>query len=104
MKLPKKVRVGGHDIDVAAVVMDKGGWGEYRPADGVIELNAEASPSQQATTLVHEILHVCFQEVGLNLHFKPTQEEQIVRSLEPLLYQVIRDNPAVIKFIQRGGK
>lgn len=100
MRLPKSVKVGGHTLKLKAVKKAKY-LGEHDQAKGEFRISADVSTSQQASALIHEILHACFAESGLREKHQEAEEE-IVASLEALLYAVLRDNPKVIQFIQEA--
>ena len=88
MKIPKKIKIGGHIVTVK--VVDKvaedpevqqwaGGWTE---SQNLIEIRAGQAQSQKEVTLIHEILHC----INLQLN------HDHVEFLSQALYQVIKDN------------
>lgn len=97
MQLPKVVRIAGHPVKVSTGPLKH--MGEYTHREGKIKIADDLSTSQGAATLLHEILHSCYRTAYLG---PKDAEETIVRNLEVLLYQVIRDNPKLIKFIQEA--
>lgn len=98
MKLPRQVRVAGHPVKINLAKLPNH-MGDYTHRDGVINIANDMCPSQQAATLLHEILHCCWRSAYIT---RKTPEETAVRALEQVLYQVIRDNPKIIKWIQEA--
>ncbi len=56
-------------------------------------------------SVLHEVLHAALNAAGLNLDAEPNgiTEEDLVVTLTPWLLMVIRDNPHLVKYLQRGG-
>jgi hypothetical protein len=89
VKIPRRLKIGGHDIQVR--VEKKWIIGEhnseeddglYDSATNTIYLSAQLAPSKMESTLIHEILHV------LNLEL----DHDLLSSLAEQLYQVLKDN------------
>lgn len=57
------------------------------------------SPCDQADTLLHEILHACWDVMHLG---DEVREETAVSNLSSSLCQVFRDNPGLIETIRMG--
>lgn len=55
----------------------------------------------QRKTLLHEIMHACVWVTGHNED--AVTEEQFVRATAFALFEVLRDNPAVTRFITARG-
>ena len=94
MKIPKKVRVAGHDYKVqwdTKRLVESGFAGDCHHGMHVISLSktctdgTKASSSYIEETLVHEILHC----VDTQYNHKQLTEEQVVR-LATGLYQVMK--------------
>jgi hypothetical protein len=98
---PKYVKVGGHQCRVAFCSKITG-FGNYDPRQNVIRVTKNACDAAKATTLLHELLHACWASTGLWAIFKIKDEEAVVRALEPVLFQVLRDNPKLIRYIQEA--
>ena len=114
MKLPKKIKVGGHWIDVKTrPSLDNGntsGYYLYRTnlillADKVIEdpdSKKLLTPSVQSKqiTFLHELIHA----IDFIYNSNSLSEKEIDRLSEGI-YQVLKDNPDVFKFlIYKGDK
>ena len=98
------MKVGGHRIKIkSAKFSDLDGFGSHRRRDGIIEVATDTADDQQRATVVHEILHACCAESGLRQKLgvgKPgIDEEDVVQAIEPLLFQVLNDNPDIVRFI-----
>jgi hypothetical protein len=97
---PKFVKVSGHKVDIVFTDREKlkaDGLLYYR--DNSIHIAKEQCQSQQASALLHEVLHAVFYISGLSSEFRSQTEEKIVRALEPFLFQLLRDNPKLIKYL-----
>lgn len=67
-----------------------------------IIIDPEQSASQLTDTLLHEVLHACFELIGASSDIDHDTEEKLVRRLSPVLIQVLRDNPDLIEEITGG--
>lgn len=56
----------------------------------------------QRETLLHEVLHAVFHNVGLSERFGEKTEEQVVRSLSPALFDLLRRNPDLVSYLVGG--
>jgi len=98
---PKFVKVGGHTISVRLKSRKQlSAYGEFDPRRNAIAITSEACSAVQATTLLHEVLHACYANIGLLV--KSREEEAFVQAFEPILFQVLRDNPKLIRYIQEA--
>lgn len=96
----KSIRIGPFDYTLGTLPKDKAArqLGECTPADLTILLaKSFASPVQHAETLLHEILHAVFATMALDA--KKDGEERIVECMAVGLAMVMRDNPALFKWI-----
>ena len=87
MKIPKKLKIGGHVVTVKVVdnVANEEGttWaGGWTGSQNLIEIRKAQVQSQKEVTLLHEILHC----INLQLN------HDHVEFLSQALYQVIKDN------------
>lgn len=106
MKIPKAIKIGGHLAKVSAI-KTKGHWkgfGSYDPKTNDIVIlqehdDVKIAPSLQRTTMLHEVLHAVFDISGLANKYNVIAEEEFIRTLEPILFQVMRDNPKLVQFI-----
>lgn len=110
MNFPSKVKVGPvyvtckevNDENCESPGIKNGAYASYHDYTLKIELNETMCPQQKAQSGVHEILHACFKQSGLSMLFDSKQEEEIVRRLEPYVYGVIKENPDLVKYIQKA--
>ena len=90
MKIPKKLKIGGHTYEVRLV--DDGealfldGEGAISRDTHIIEINSRYPQSEKEATLLHEIFH------ALNATFDEGTNHMLVESLSQQLYQVLKDN------------
>jgi len=87
MKIPKKLKIGGHLYKVELVESDDmdGANGEQDRHKNRIRICKTDPQSQQEETLIHEIIHAV--NGGL--------KEEVVDSLAVSLYQVLKDNKLI---------
>lgn len=99
-----KVRIGHIDYPVVLEPEDSDEFGEtmgtFHRDDG-IELHPIQSPSEMATTLVHEIIHAIWATYRLP---KVVHEEQACLRLEGPLLAFLRDNRGVVKALQDAAE
>lgn len=100
MKIPKKIKVGGHEIKVLCPYEFRERCdinGSYDKAMGEIRIckvDGGGNPridSEIAVTLLHEILHACDYVSGHRM-FEGQDGENKIEGLSEVLYQVLRDN------------
>lgn len=85
MKIPKKLKIGGHNIRVVIKEYEAGsGFSDF--TKGEIIINRDHPKSQQECTLIHEILHFC------NANMSDGLEHVLLESLSQQIYQVLKDN------------
>lgn len=86
MKIPAKLKIGGHIVKVRLVEEMQGDYpnaaGGWTESQNLIEIRKSQKGSQKEATLVHEILH------AINYNFTEEQVEFLSQSL----YQVLKDN------------
>lgn len=89
MTIPKKLKIGGHDITVIVQHIDDDDHchGLWDPTSNTILIEETDAQSQQEASLLHEILHVLnatIDEDHIGHAFLDALSEQ--------LYQVLKDN------------
>lgn len=83
MKMPKKLKIGGHEITVVYKPDVEGNNdGYWDPMENTIVIKSSLPPSQRQVTLIHEMLHC------MNI----TQNHECVEWIAQALYQVLKDN------------
>ena len=96
------VRIGPHDIAIRVLKAEErdanlGSFSSIQQSIGVRE--AYATPSQEAETLIHEILHAVY--VIMDARPKDS-EERLVGLMATGLAMVIRDNPELIEWLSES--
>lgn len=86
MKIPSKVKIGGHVFTVTQVEMKD--LGDTTLEDLEIRINKDAKQSQKEATLLHEIICHC---LNTTLGHKKGMHE-VLDGLSEQLYQVLKDN------------
>lgn len=87
MKIPKKLRIGGHTITIKEVDISTGASAEWDIYKNEIRIDPTLPQSQKEAGLIHEIFHVLNQVMTIDNSFHATLE-----SLSEQLYQVLSDN------------
>lgn len=79
------------DLDAAS--------GKCMPSKCLILLAGDQDVQQQRDTLLHELLHGLWSEMGLSEEVKDEHEETIVRRLGTALLYVLRANPELMDYL-----
>ena len=102
MKLPSSIRVGCYDVLVQTMedreAMSHGIYGHYASTEHIIRINEDLSPIKMLNTLMHEVMHACYDIGGLT---DEDEEERIVTIMANICTQVVRDNPEYNTFVQQ---
>lgn len=96
MSIPKKITIGGFDwtVEHSKDVTNEGqvfGSIHYRTLK--IFIDPAAPEQKQEQTLLHEIIHACVWQCGLDRRFDNKEiisEEDVVHSLSMTLYPALR--------------
>ena len=108
MRLPDSVQVGPHKIDIFQTPEISEYFGKFHYAKNLIELTTDGvSDSIIGDTLMHEILHVIWNQTQMNALLgipeptddTPDREEAAIHVLGAQLFQLLRQNPKLVKFI-----
>lgn len=100
--IPAHVRVGPHRYKVKVAQPSGLTHEEYGVTDlgrTTITLAPGMSGSQQRATFLHEALHAMLSLTGWDHRLGTKREEQLVRSLEPVLLEFLRDNREVVRWL-----
>jgi hypothetical protein len=105
MILPEHIKVGFEIYSVAVGnTMDAGDEGECNREKGSILVKSGMSDRRTAETIVHEVLHACWDQAGLPYDEKPLGallEEDVILRLAPLLTAAILDSPQLRQMLER---
>ena len=94
MKLPHKVKIGGHWFKISFLSEKDGGFdtsGRKMGWQGKIFIQERMTESKKQSVLLHEIIHEISWQNNLDL------TESQVSALSEGFYQVITDNPGMWK-------
>ena len=87
MKIPKKLKIGGHIVRVNCSQRLEGLNGEAIIEKNLIKICKDIPQDQKESTLLHEILHFCNSTIG-----DDNNHHLIIDGLAEQLYQVLKDN------------
>jgi hypothetical protein len=104
--LPSTVTVGAHtftilaDADTARHTRNVHERGQCDVDGLTIRVDNDLPPSQLAETVLHEVLHAVWGGTGLAaIGDLDSHEEHVIRSLAALLYDTLRSNPGLVKYL-----
>lgn len=106
MKLPASVLIAGMRYRIE---WRKKSWklsndmrvdGTCWPADHELAVNKALAGDRRAMVLLHEIMHAACDAAELQLPDKV--EEEIVSHLSRVLFQILRDNPRVVRYLLKA--
>jgi len=108
--MKKKIKIGYDDIVIQKVDFtpqkQNDALGEFKASSSIIEIAKGMTPRQEANTLLHEVLHGCVYQTGLNSDggalSKDDSEELTVNALANSISQVIRDNKWFLPYLQNA--
>ena len=94
------IKIGPYDYKVKRIknLTDGEGvslYGQITYSDAIIRIEKSVSNQRQGASMVHEAIHGILEHSGLD-----ETDEKIVIVLGNGLFQLIRDNPDMIKYIQ----
>lgn len=100
---PESIRVIGKTFTIHYVdkVDDDDSSGEQRRDQQLIKVKTGQHPETLRETLLHEIIHAIEEQIDLGM------KERQVHSLAIGLFQVLRENPALVRFLTaptKGGR
>jgi len=88
--LPNKIKVARIDYQIQEVEEiddDPSVMGACVYQKSTIKIKIGMSENKKEQTLVHEMLHACFNEAGFH-----EQDEDVINRVGIVLYQVLKDN------------
>lgn len=92
MIIPDTVKIGAHTYRIVKRQMDDS-FGEYDDQTSIITIDNTKPQSLQEETLIHEVLHVIRQQLGVELQGE--DEEKVVQPLGHAIYQFLKDNKLI---------
>lgn len=106
MNLPGYIDLGPHRIEVrtdeatARLLRDEQLRGKAHTSRALILLDPDGPESAVAESLLHELLHHCYDAASLA---EGDDQERIVASLATWLLEALRRNPDLAAALVRGG-
>lgn len=92
MIIPKKIKIGGHYVEVKISSVDTvGNMGGYNYGKQVIIIDKSVNESQTEETLLHEIVE------AINLMYEFGLPHDKIQTLGCVLHQIIKDNPKMFE-------
>jgi len=115
MKIPLKIKVGYRTIDIVYADPDFKSdnmtdcYGQYLDRQNKIEIQRGLSPSEEANTVLHEIMHCVFKTIGETNEgmalSNDVAEERVVLNTTNLLQTILFvDNPDLLVFLTKSIK
>ena len=104
MPIPKKVRIGYGDFQVACGSGTDGDLiarSELGFSDGAnlkIAVRSDVPSLTRRETLLHEVIHMCIYMAGIDVG-GDEQEEKIVNGLSVQLFDTLLRNPELVEFL-----
>lgn len=103
-ELPTTVKIGPHFVPVRVGPSTSENFGEYVYDPATIVIREGMSATITAEVLLHEILHSLWDGAQMRRLCEGAEdsallEETLITVLSPLLLQVLRDNPEVVKVL-----
>lgn len=109
---PKKVKVGPHDYVIEKMTTDlvqaSNAVGACLEVESKIIYDPGQSQGQVRDTILHELLHAVWGQTYMDKKYDdnaPDSEgELMIHELAPRILALLRDNPALVKFLTEGDK
>jgi len=98
MSLPRRIKSRTATYKVKAVDLkgEDSGYTDTRHHE--IGIEKKQAKANKQVTLVHEILHVCFD--GTGIQWDHLTEEQVCATIAPLLTEIVQRNSKLIAYLQ----
>ena len=93
------VKIGGMDVEVYLIPGDNEVFGDFTYLNNRIRIDKGLKKGALVDTLIHEINHAVFA-IG-RLKSKEEKEERICSVMASVWTQIFRDNPHLMRFIQK---
>ena len=94
------VKVGAVDIDVFSLPFDGEAFGDFNYLSMRIRVDENLRGAVLVDTVIHELNHAIWA-IG-NLKTEKEEEERVVAVMASYWTQIFRDNPELIKWINRN--
>lgn len=111
VKPPARVRVGPHIYRISTdpsvlrhyereVDHELDGYCDH--ANLTIAIKRPLEHTQQADTVLHEVLHAICSQTGITHDTGGDDEERLIQRLAPALLAVLRSNPSLVDYLTGG--
>ncbi len=103
MILPEHIKIG-FEIYNVALSFDIEGEGECHPEKGTILVKPGMSDRRYAATIIHEVLHACWDQAELpegEADLASLKEEDVIARLSNLLTAALLDSPQLRQMLER---
>lgn len=97
--MPAVVHVGPHVYEVREAP-DMDDLGDISFENQEIRIRPVGGRSQQQDSLLHEVLHALTDLTGVAYEIGGAEDEKLVRRLAPALLDVLRRNPALLRYLE----
>jgi len=94
------VKVGGMDINIVRVPLNDEIFGDFSYINSRIRIEEKLVGAVLVDTVIHELNHAIWA-IG-NLKTEKEEEERVVAVMASYWTQIFRDNPELIKWINRN--
>lgn len=97
-EIPDMIKIGAFVwkvVESDSVTLEGGCFGSAHYATQTIYLDPKITPQKKCETFVHEVLHAITWQSGLSTRLDRLDknlDEDLVRAMSPLIYQIIADN------------
>jgi len=101
------IKIGGMDIDVFFIPGDGEAFGDFTYLQCQIRVDNRLEGAALVDTLIHEVLHAIYAMGKLKNKAQSEdeleeQEERVVSVMATYLTQVLRDNPHLVRWINKN--
>lgn len=102
MKRPSSIRVGAWPFKI---IRHKGfssqtdNLGTCGTDTQQIVIDADLGPDVEKATVIHEALHGALSQTVFAARWSKDEEEDVVRTLDPFIYGLMRDNPEFVRWV-----
>jgi len=93
--LPTEIAFLHLTIQVSEGVEDSDSLGEWDARTATINYDPTQTLPVLRETILHEMLHCAFEHTGVD----PETHEQLIRSISPLLLEMLRRNPELVEWL-----
>lgn len=103
--LPDHVNLGSHRISIdateatARLLRDEDSRGDSRFDQLLVRLDADRPHTAATETLLHELLHCCWNASALRALEVDEAQELVVTALAPPLLEILRRNPDLVTYL-----